>query len=389
MTDSLTRAAAKPIDRHRIALNTVVVGFDGAHSYAERLAADLPKMYPDTDFIVYCREDQFVAQRSADVAPNLEFHAVSIGSRLGRTLWEQFVLPLSLRRARATVLYTFSTVDVFLSPCPTVIRIGNTAPFEAQVVAEESYRGKLRLLYLRWFGQLSSMTADCTLVMSEAAAALLRARGLRGHVVGINRGVEVPAGTAGVGIRQPYLLHVGHLNRYKKILELLDAYDIASERRPDLPPLILAGGDRDADYAARVRTRIAELGLGSRVTLVGSVARDELPELVRGATVIIFSSLAETCPVTLLEHMLLGSALVVARRSVMPDFCGQAVRYFDPDVPESLSAQLCEVLESEGEIERLREASRVRAQALDIAWKPALARRFELLVNVAEGRGVA
>lgn len=108
-----------------------------------------------------------------------------------------------------------------------------------------------------------------------------------------------------LGIRAPYLLYLGRLNRRKNLARLIRAF-----ARSGLGDhhLVLAGANSGAsDDLARIAR---EAGVGHRVDLVGRVPDDDLPAIFRGASVFAYVSLDEGFGVPPLEAMAFGLPVV-------------------------------------------------------------------------------
>lgn len=105
------------------------------------------------------------------------------------------------------------------------------------------------------------------------------------------------------------LLFVGRVVEPKGLHVALDALAIARERAPDLT-LTVVGPEPDADYAARVRDRAAEVG---GVTFAGPRPRDGVIEAYAAHDALVLPSVwPEPFSITLLEAMASGLAVVVA-----------------------------------------------------------------------------
>ncbi|SMQ63097.1 Glycosyltransferase involved in cell wall bisynthesis [Devosia lucknowensis] len=109
---------------------------------------------------------------------------------------------------------------------------------------------------------------------------------------------------------------VGELRALKGIFQLVEA--LADTRHPDgrPPNLVMAG---DGPDRAELEARIAELGLGARVNLVGSKPAREVFALGRYAVV---PSLAESLPYVVLEAAAAQLPLISTRVGGIPEIFG-------------------------------------------------------------------
>lgn len=132
-----------------------------------------------------------------------------------------------------------------------------------------------------------------------------------------------------------YLLFVGTFDPRKNLPGLIAAYDALVQRRPDAPPLVLAGfGGLHSDL---VRQLIATRGLTRRVHVLGPVHSADLAVLHRYAGVFVLLSLDEGFGLPLVDAMASGVPCVVANRGALPEVSGGAALLVEPDDYEGAS----------------------------------------------------
>lgn len=373
-----------------IAFNALGASISGLRSYTITLANELPRLFPDIQYTFYVTPS--VAQECVSQSNmRVVVHNLQNRSAWVRLLWEQFWLPRELKHIQADLLYTFSSTDILASPCPTIIRIGNMAPYENEAIAiEKTFKAKARLYYLRWGSRIFACTADCVLASSEAAGKLLVERyGFpKEKTIGINRGVDFNSIGSGksnrLNLPESYILHVGHFYRIQKILEVVSGYYLAYKYNKDLPPLVLIGSeDSYPKYAEEIRSLVKELNIHDRVWFLKQVDRNELYSVYRKSTITIYSSIVESFGVTLREQLFVGGALIVAKRGIMPGICGESVIYYDPNSPEDLCEKIITCMESEQLRSELRSASKKRIKELQVDWPTSLRKRQALFEKIA------
>lgn len=375
----------------KIAINALTTrGRAGVRSYLGRVSIDMACAFPEDRFLVLVNRE--VLEDFADLPANLEVVPFDLSRFrvLRRVLIEQFRLPGLLRRERCDIVYTLAVNDIFASPCPSVIRIGNMLPYTDEAMAlQTSFRNRARLLILRALTSLSRSSADATLVMSSAAADILVERSgfSRAKTVGINRGVSREstrkAPYAGEALDFPFVLVVSHIVEYKRLPEIADAVVRLGAELGDAK-VVIAGEVKDPHFARRLDETLARHGLADRIVKIGHVPRGQLGDLMDRSLFTIFPSMVETCPVTLIEMMMAGCAMIVSDQSVMPALCGDAVLYYDPRDPAALAERMAELLDSPERRAGLGEAARARVAALEVDWPTALAARREFFQRVVD-----
>jgi glycosyltransferase involved in cell wall biosynthesis len=107
-----------------------------------------------------------------------------------------------------------------------------------------------------------------------------------------------------LGLTGPTLISVGHLIERK-------GHDLVVEAMPSLQgfTLMIAG---EGPEKARLERRIAELGLGDRVRMLGARPHAELPELYGAADALVLASSREGWANVLLEAMACGTPAVAS-----------------------------------------------------------------------------
>ncbi len=73
----------------------------------------------------------------------------------------------------------------------------------------------------------------------------------------------------------------------------------------------------------------------------GQVPRPQIPDLMRENDVVcIISRFNDPCPLVALEAMAAGCVVLASRRGGLPEICGDAALYVDPDDPQTVTAAL-------------------------------------------------
>lgn len=154
-----------------------------------------------------------------------------------------------------------------------------------------------------------------------------------------------------------YLLYLGTLEPRKNLVRLVNAYRRLTEKRADLPPLILAGrrgwigSGFDATLAATPNVR-----------LTGTFTRADRSVLLAGAEALLFPSLAEGFGLPVLEGMAAGVPVLTSNTSSLPEVAGEAALLVDPYDEEAMAAGIERLLEDNDLRRQLIAAGRVRAK---------------------------
>ena len=130
--------------------------------------------------------------------------------------------------------------------------------------------------------------------------------------------------------REPFLLYPAGGWRHKNHERLFEAFAQVRRERPELR-LVLTGFGAGRALPAGIESR-------------GRVSDDELVELYRSASCLVFPSLYEGFGLPALEAMACGCPVAVARATSLPEVCGDAAEYFDPLSPEDMAAAIVRAL---------------------------------------------
>jgi glycosyltransferase involved in cell wall biosynthesis len=137
-----------------------------------------------------------------------------------------------------------------------------------------------------------------------------------------------------------FLLFAGRLERMKDPLTLLRAFAVVA--RPDVH-LLMAGEGR---LRAEIERAASDLGIATRVSLLGALGAHELAGLQRLSSALVLTSAYEGLPLVVLETLACGTPVVTTPSGdsprVVTSSTGQVSGAF---TPESVAAALSSVLD--------------------------------------------
>lgn len=141
------------------------------------------------------------------------------------------------------------------------------------------------------------------------------------------------------GLPETFILYVGRLNERKNILNLLKSIPLLDNRNI---PLVLVGS---YDWKMfNIDSAIRDFGITDRVHLTGFVSDEDLPLVYSLATIFWFVSFEEGFGLPPLEAMASGVPVVISDRSSLPEVCGEAGNYANPDSPQSIAEAIDRLL---------------------------------------------
>ena len=257
------------------------------------------------------------------ILPLLPLRASGRGrSRLGRAVLRGRDLTALVRRTRAFA-------QLFRREDPALVYLANGLRANIDGVLAARLCGLPVVCHEKGFEQtgpverFASRWLDAYIGMTDEIVAHCRGRVRARRLVTVYDGVDcaefAPGGGGAVrrefGIPADALVAgiVGHIQEWKGQHLVVEAVARARRRFPELHCLIVGGVHRmGADYATRLRERIAALGLAAHVTLTG--ARDDVPACLDAMDVVLHASvLPEPFGRVLIEAMALGRPVIAPR----------------------------------------------------------------------------
>jgi glycosyltransferase involved in cell wall biosynthesis len=130
---------------------------------------------------------------------------------------------------------------------------------------------------------------------------------------------------------RPFLLYPANRWPHKNHDRLFEAFALIRRERPELR-LVLTGSGHEGKPAPE------------DVEVRGRVSADELVQLVRIASALVFPSLYEGFGQPPLEAMAAGTPVACSNTTALPEVVGDAARLFDPTDPEAIAEAVLDVL---------------------------------------------
>ena len=311
------------------------------------------------------------------LATDRRFHGeiCAPGSRslAGGVLWEQLVLPFLCRDG-----YLVS----FMNTAPLALRRQLAVVHDASVFAfPENYSLAFRTWYRFALNMLLRRAATIVTDSAFSRDELARHCGVDARRISVVHcgcdhldPIEADFGIlerAGLG-RDGYVLAVGTPSRAKNLDTLIEAMT-----RLGRPGVRLA-------VAGAMETRVFSenrLALPPWVSVLGAVSDAELKALYQGALCLAFPSRYEGFGLPPLEAMRCGCPVVVSTAASLPEVCGEAAMYAEPDDPGALARHIGALVDS-GELRQSWRA-RGREHSARFTWDAAARRYLELIEHGA------
>jgi glycosyltransferase involved in cell wall biosynthesis len=148
----------------------------------------------------------------------------------------------------------------------------------------------------------------------------------------LRRKLDVPEGA-------PVILFLGRIDPQKSIVELLEAFELCWQQRPDLV-LLIAGNAADTAYEGEVTEKARSLRCRNAIRFAGPLYAEEKEAAFASAALFVTMSKAEGMPIAVLEAMSRGVPVLVTPGSNLPEVAarqaGKVVGCVPAEIAESI-----------------------------------------------------
>jgi len=144
-------------------------------------------------------------------------------------------------------------------------------------------------------------------------------------------------------LNNDFLLFVGSIEPRKNLLNLLKAYHFLSDELKEKYPLVLVGfkGWENKEIMQEIEQE------KEHIKYLGYLSDEELAHVYNMATLFIFPSLYEGFGIPPLEAMACGTAVIASNVAALPEACGDAAEYIDPNNSHDISEKITTLLTDE------------------------------------------
>lgn len=279
--------------------------------------------------------------------------------RLSGQAWEQFELPFVDKKA-----WLFNPCNVG----PAIRRRQILMIHDAQIFSvPQSYSRTFRAWYKRIL-PLIARRAEIVTTVSEYSKTQLEHFGVippgKAHVIpnGVDHISRIRSDQDTLSCHNlkkgGYFLFIGNFAFHKNLAMLVDA---ATARPPGEPELVIAGIGNSKIFSE------AKISHGSGVRVLGRVSDGQLKALYENALALTFPSLTEGFGLPPLEAMLCGCPVIASNAGAIPEVCGDAAIYVDPNKTEQWTAAMIQIAKDDTLRNRLGEKGFL--QAKHFTWR--------------------
>jgi alpha-1,3-rhamnosyl/mannosyltransferase len=345
--------------------------FPGIGRYTYNLAAKLPELAPDADFVLFHNPRLPNTRHDLDRLArhtNLRLLPVDIPTR---SLKEQYQLRSLARALSLDLLHLPYYVMPYWPHCPSVVTMCDLIP----MIYPQHLPHRWTAWIFRATASLATRRANHIIAISESTRRdLVRFFGVSENRITVThlaaderfRPLDSQQRENTIrtyGLPERYILCLGINKPHKNLIFLLEVlHELRTEAK-----LVLAGKE-DPRYL-QVREEARRLGLDDRVVFLGDVPEQDLPMIYNCAEVFVFPSLYEGFGLPVLEAMACGTPVICSNTSSLPEIVGDAAICLHPQDRGAWVAALTELLENQ----QLRAELKAKglARAARFSWQEA------------------
>jgi glycosyltransferase involved in cell wall biosynthesis len=162
-----------------------------------------------------------------------------------------------------------------------------------------------------------------------------------------------------LGLPRGGILYLGSDEKRKNLVTLVMAYLTLARRRPEIPPLVLAGpGSQWAQGGSRV---------GPQIRATGYLGQVDVRALMAASAMLVLPSLEEGFGLPVLEAMAAGLPVVCSEGSALSEVAGDTALRFEPRDPTALAHAIERVLDDGALALDMRRRGRERSRQFE--WR--------------------
>lgn len=317
----------------------------------------------------------FFGNQHTDVASLPAKGADVIINEKNTLFWDQFELPLALKREKIDVFFTPYIKTPIWRVCPYVNIIADVIPLS--ISRFKGLKAVMDKAYFFAYAFISGHRCEGVITLSEDAKTKInrifrvRKNKIKVAYPAVSACGKGPGGasedefTKRYDLTSPYILYAGNFKPHKNIPRLIEAYCLLPEDVRSGTRLMLVGGsETETRYISAI---IDARGMTGRIIPVTNVKHDDVLVFMREADIFVFPSLAEGFGIPPVEAMCAGVPVASSKAAPMPEALGDAAVYFDPLEPADMAAAMLKLLTDQGEREKRSKLGLERAKFFDAA----------------------
>jgi len=359
----------------------------GASSYIKNLVPSLLKNDKENEYIfIKYPKQSFGFEKKEDtviISP--------CGNSIIQIMWDMFVLPLRLYSCGVSLYHPLKNPGPAWGLFKKVFTV-HSINIDYKGTFPTSFRRHLyHTLYTNYFTKKCNRVIAVSGFLKDFIVERLHID--RKYVDVIYHGIDsrfqklpktkVAAILKRYNLPDNYILSVGNITPVKNHLTTIKAF--ASIKDKITENYVIIGSTKDC-YFQKVFDYVGKNDLKERIFLPGFIPSNDLPAIMNGAKLLLFPSLTEGCPVTMLEAFACGLPVIASRRGGLEDLGKNCTSFVDnPEDTEAFAVLLEKMLKSEDDLENFSKL--VLAKAQNFSWDTTALNHIKTYKNIFHSQG--
>ncbi len=301
----------------------------GVQRYAIEICREIKKQYPE---VIFVSPHNILDQALAD-----ELGVILYGRFTGH-IWEQFELPLFLKKKKSPLLLNMAnTAPIFIKNKITVV---HDVAFER---FPQSFSWKFRFFYRRFIPKIIASSKCLVTVSQFSKSELVELYHIDGDRVEVVYNAVSTFFKPSISVKdeERYILAVSSLNYQKNFHSLIKAFN---KRKQSHIKLFLVGAINKnfADHSL-----VSDIENNPNIVFLGRVDDEKLVSLYSNAECFVYPSLYEGFGIPPLEAQACGCPCLVSNAASLPEVCADSVLYCNPYDVSDMTLKLDLILSNE------------------------------------------
>ncbi len=329
----------------KVVIDARLYSQSGVGRYLQQLIKNLAVVDSETNYLIYLKKEDYSLFPLP--AKNFEKKLVDIH---WHSLREQIILPLLLIKDKPDLVhFPYFSVPI-IYPGRFIVTIHDLI-IDHFDTGRASTHNWLFYKLKRWFYKtvmkFSLSRAKIIIAVSQSTKKEIIAHYQidSDKIAVIYEAAELQAGQklfAKTLVSSRYLLYVGNAYPHKNLERLIEAMDLLKKEFYELKLVLV--GKKDFFYQ-RFEKKLTP-SQKEKIIFFGFANDQQLANLYHHAQAFVFPSLMEGFGLPPLEAMSLGCPVVAARTSSVPEICGEAALYFDPQNTREMATKISQILDN-------------------------------------------
>lgn len=356
----------------KIIIDARLYSQSGVGRYTRKLLENLAKIDQKNRYIIFLKGEDF--RKYQKLGKNFTPRKVEIG---WHSLKEQLVLPFLIWREKADLVhFPYFSVPI-LTPGKFIVTIHD--------LIIDHYNTGRASTHSFWVYQLKRLFYKLilTIALRRSARIITVSKSTKEELISHYRlssekitvtyeasGLETKTTTQGPALVEgQYLLYVGNAYPHKNIKRLLKVFLNIQKKQPNLK-LVLVGSK---DYFYR---KLEKKNDSKSIIFFGLAEDKQLLNLYQRAQAFVFPSLMEGFGLPPLEAMAFGCPVVTSGSSSIPEVCGPAALYFNPQNSPEIEKKIIRILQDKKLRQKLIQLGLKQVRKYD--WKDTAKKTLEI-----------